>query len=224
MAKSQSSFSRNLLPYGQRTDSRIKFIYFSSADFFLDSHGGDIHEGLVPFVIYSPTRRSGTCGAHRGLASCPLLAFPYVVGSYFWKIALYVLAAKSLEPQAFWAEVGQLDAGNAGEVDSIQNRCFWMSFVPLSGSSVRFNFMTWSFWEKIWSTTASVDGCCIRQWRLDGLSKKGQKLGENPRLFWRKWKRRYLADSDAFIWYLSAIALRLHAKTPFAASGVLAAV
>lgn len=50
-----------------------------AADFYIDLHGGDIHESLVPFVIYS-TLGSDELNEQSRKASAAL-GFPYVVGS-----------------------------------------------------------------------------------------------------------------------------------------------
>ncbi len=53
---------------------------FSQADFYMDLHGGDIHEALVHFVLYPAGAGEEIAKASREAAA--LLGVPYVVGSY----------------------------------------------------------------------------------------------------------------------------------------------
>jgi predicted deacylase len=51
----------------------------TAADFYIDLHGGDIHESLVPFVIYS--KNGGPKLAEESKVASAFVGFPYVVGS-----------------------------------------------------------------------------------------------------------------------------------------------
>ncbi|MEO0339764.1 MAG: succinylglutamate desuccinylase/aspartoacylase family protein [Bacteroidota bacterium] len=50
-----------------------------AADFYIDLHGGDIHEALVPFVIYSKVGSAEV--VEQSKTASATLGFPYVVGS-----------------------------------------------------------------------------------------------------------------------------------------------
>jgi hypothetical protein len=190
-------------------------LFQQAADFFLDLHGGDIHEGLVPFVIYS--QLGGSELAEQSRLASALLGFPYVVGSISENGSIG--AAAKVGTPGFLAELGQCGRWNAGEVDQYKTAVLNVlrSFEVVPGA-VQLHDV--EFLEKMLVTTASVDGCWYPAVELDGLVKKGQKLGE-IRDFFGEVKASYLADSDGIILYLVS-SLAITANDPLAAIGVLA--
>jgi hypothetical protein len=189
-------------------------LFQQAADFFLDLHGGDIHEGLVPFVIYS--QLGGPELAEQSRLASALLGFPYVVGSISENGSIG--AAAKVGTAGFLAELGQCGRWNTGEVDqykaAVMNVLRSFEVVP---GEVQLHDV--EFLEKMLVTTASVDGCWYPAVELDGLVKKGQKLGE-IRDFFGEVKASYLADSDGIVLYLVS-SLAITTNDPLAAIGVL---
>ncbi len=186
-----------------------------AADFYLDLHGGDIHEGLVPFVIYSTL--GGAAQAEQSRIASALLGFPYVVGSVSENGSIGA-AAKSGTP-GFLAELGQCGRWNVEEVDQYKAAVLNVlrSFEVLSGQVTQYEV---EFLEKMLVTTASVEGCWYPAVQLEDRVKKGQKLGE-IRDYFGNMKAEFFTDSDGVVLYLVS-SLAITANDPLAAVGVSA--
>jgi predicted deacylase len=79
------------------------------ADAWVDLHGGDIHEALIPFTIYSDAAEEGVVSASRAMAE--VYGIEYVLASATVKGGTYSAAAKAGVPciLAEAGQVGQLD-------------------------------------------------------------------------------------------------------------------
>ncbi len=189
-------------------------LFQQAADFFLDLHGGDIHEGLVPFVIYS--QLGGDELAEQSRQASALLGFPYVVGSVSENGSIG--AAAKVGTPGFLAELGQCGRWNAGEVDQYKTAVLNVlrSFEVVPGE-VQLHDV--EFLEKMVVTTASIDGCWYPAVELNGLVKKGQKLGE-IRDFFGEVKASYSVESDGVVLYL-VTSLAITTNDPLSAIGVL---
>jgi len=95
-------------------------LFQQAADFFLDLHGGDIHEGLVPFVIYS--QLEGSAVAEQSRQSSAILGFPYVMGSVSENGSTG--AAAKVGTSGFLADLGQCGRWNIEEVDQYKATVF----------------------------------------------------------------------------------------------------
>ena len=186
-----------------------------AADFFLDLHGGDIHEALVPFVIYSNLGEPEVAEQSR-LASA-LLGFPYVVGSVSDNGSIG--AAAQAGTPGFLAELGQCGRWSTDEVDqykaAVVNVLRGLAVLP--GEPV---LHAVEFLEKMLVSTATADGCWYPSVALDEVVKKGQKLGE-IRDFFGTVKAEYFADSDGIVLYL-VTSLAILTNDPLCAIGVSA--
>lgn len=184
-----------------------------AADFYLDLHGGDIHEGLVPFVIYSTL--GGAAQAEQSRLASALLGFPYVVGSVSENGSIGA-AAMSGTP-GFLAELGQCGRWNVEEVDQYKEAVLNVlrSFEVLPGQVKQYEV---EFLEKMQVTTASVEGCWYPAVQLEDTVKKGQKIGE-IRDYFGNMKAEYFTDSDGVVLYLVS-SLAITANDPLAAVGV----
>ena len=184
-----------------------------AADFFLDLHGGDIHEALVPFVIYS--KLGGPEVAEQSRMASALLGFPYVVGSVSDNGSIG--AAAQARTPGFLAELGQCGRWNQGEVDQYKDavcnvlRALGVLPGPAKQHSVE-------YLEKMLVTTATEDGCWYPSVALEERVQKGQKLGE-IRDFFGTVKAEYLADSDGIVLYL-VTSLASLTQDPLCAIGV----
>lgn len=90
---------------------------FRQADFVMDLHGGDIHEGLAPFVIHST---SGTPDL-KALAenAARHLGFPYLIGADYPGTTFGTAGEMGIP--GFLAELGQCGRWSEGEVASYIN-------------------------------------------------------------------------------------------------------
>lgn len=186
-----------------------------AADFFIDLHGGDIHEALVPFVIYS---KLGTPSkAEQSRLASSLLGFPYVVGSVSDNGSIGA-AAHSGTP-GFLAELGQCGRWNQSEVDhykaAMVNVLRYLAVLP--GEAKRYEV---EFLEKMLVTTATEEGCWYPSVALEEVVKKGQKLGE-IRDFFGMMKAEYFSDSNGIVLYL-VTSLAIQTQDPLCAIGVSA--
>jgi hypothetical protein len=91
-------------------------LFQQAADLFLDLHGGDIHETLIPFVVYS--QPDGPELSEQSRLASALLGFPHVIGSVSENGSIGT-AAKVGTP-VFLAELGQCGCWNAGEIVNIR--------------------------------------------------------------------------------------------------------
>jgi predicted deacylase len=186
-----------------------------AADFYLDLHGGDIHEGLVPFVIYS--KLGDAAKAEQSRLASALLGFPYVVGSVSDNGSIGA-AAKAGTP-GFLAELGQCGRWSNEEVDQYKAAVLNVlrSFEVIPGEVIQHNV---EFLEKMLVTTATTEGCWYPAVQLEETVKKGQKLGE-IRDYFGDVKSEYFADSEGVVLYL-VTSLAITDNDPLAAIGILA--
>jgi len=189
-------------------------LFQQEADFFLDLHGGDIHEGLVPFVIYS--QLGGSAVAEQSRQASALLGFPYVVGSVSENGSIG--AAAKVGTPGFLAELGQCGRWNIEEVDqykaAVLNVLRSLEVVP--GEAQHYDV---EFLEKMLVSTATTDGCWYPAVKLEERVKKGQKLGEIRDYFGKELASSF-ADSDGIVLYL-VTSLAITNNDPLAAIGVL---
>ncbi|MFN3996403.1 M14 family metallopeptidase [Algoriphagus sp.] len=186
-----------------------------AADFYLDLHGGDIHEGLVPFVIYSTL--GGPELSEQSRIASALLGFPYVVGSVSDNSSIG--AAAKVGIPGFLAELGQCGRWNQDEVNQYKTAVVNVlrSFSVLQGEVKQHEV---EFLKKMLVSTATVEGCWYPDVKLEDLVKQGQKLGE-IRDYFGVVKAEYFADSDGIILYL-VTSLAIMINDPLCAIGVTA--
>ncbi len=188
-------------------------LFQQAADFFLDLHGGDIHEGLVPFAIYSEL--GGKEVAAQSRQASALLGFPYVVGSVSDNGSIG--AAAKVGTPGFLAELGKCGRWNQNEVDqykaAVVNVLRSLAVIP--GDIQHFEV---EFLEKMLVTTATADGCWYPAVALEDHVKKGQKLGE-IRDYFGIMQAEYFSDSDGIILYL-VTSLAIMTNDPLCAVGV----
>lgn len=185
-----------------------------AADFFMDLHGGDIHEALVPFVIYSQLGDPELVEQSR--VASALLGFNYVVGSVSENGSIG--AAAKVGTPGFLAELGQ--CGHWSEDDVVNYKYSVLnvlrSFEVIPGKAIPHEV---EYLDKMLVTNATVDGCWYPEVKLDSLVKKGQKLGE-IRDFFGVEQASYHAASDGAVLYLVS-SLAITANDPLIAIGVL---
>jgi len=184
------------------------------ADFFVDLHGGDIHESLVPFVIYS--NLGGEKLAEQSRQASAALGFPYVVGSVSDNGSIGAAATAGIP--GFLAELGQCgrwsDAETEQYVEATQN--VLRSFGVIGGkvnSEAKVTFLS-----KMAVMTAKQEGCWYPTLKLEDTVKKGEKLGE-IRDFFGNVLGEYKAEEDGVLLYL-VTSLAITKGDPVTAIGV----
>ena len=184
-----------------------------AADFFLDLHGGDIHEALVPFVIYS--KLGDPAKAEQSRLASALLGFPYVVGSVSDNGSIG--AAALAGTPGFLAELGQCGRWNQGEVEQYKSAVINVlrSFGVLLGEATQHKV---EFLDKMLVTTATATGCWYPTVKLEDRVSKGQKLGE-IRDFFGQVQVEYFSESSGIVLYL-VTSLAIMENDPLCAVGV----
>ena len=185
-----------------------------AADFFIDLHGGDIHESLVPFVIYSKLGNNEMTEQSRKMSAA--LGFPYVVGSVSDNGSIGA-AAKSGTP-GFLAELGQCGRWSGEEVETYVSATLNVlrSLEAMEGDPKKEDKV--QFLSKMAVTTANENGCWYPTKKLEDKVKKGEKVGE-IRDFFGKVLSEYKADDDGIILYL-VTSLAITPGDPLLAIGV----
>jgi len=185
-----------------------------AADFYIDLHGGDIHESLVPFVIYS--NLGGTEMAEQSKAASAALGFPYVVGSVSDNGSMGA-AAKAGTP-GFLAELGQCGRWSNEEVNQYIEATYNVlrSLGVLEGD-IKTSQVT--FLKKMAVMTAEHEGCWYAFKNLEEEVKKGDALGE-IRDFFGNVLGEYKAEEDGVLLYV-VTSLAITKGDPLTAIGVV---
>ncbi|MEQ9100008.1 MAG: M14 family metallopeptidase [Imperialibacter sp.] len=186
------------------------------ADFFIDLHGGDIHESLIPFVIYSNVGSKEVAEQSRQAAA--LLGFPYVVGSVSENGSIG--GAATVGTPGFLAELGQCGRWNQDEVEqykaAVKNVLRSWATIPGQVQTHQVEYL-----EKMLVATALHEGCWYPEVKLEAKVTKGQKLGEIRDFFGTKLSE-YHAEGNGIVLYL-VTSLAITANDPLYAIGVQAA-
>ncbi len=198
----------------QRIAWAISQNLFTQADFYMDLHGGDLHESLTPFVIYSNLNVSEEKKA-LAVAGCKAMGIPYVVGSRAAGGA-YGCAAQMGVP-GFLAEVGELGLWTEEQVAlylrGVKNVLRMLGVLPEPaedyGRPVLLDHMI--------SMTSDETGCWYPSVEKGGAVKKGQPLGEVRDFFGRTLKS-CTAPADGIILYVVR-SLAIGAGDPILAIG-----
>jgi predicted deacylase len=168
-----------------------------AADFYIDLHGGDIHESLVPFVIYSYV--GGPEVAQRSRQASAALGFPYVVGSHSENGSIGAAAATGTP--GFLAELGMCGRWSEAEVATylaaVQNVLCYLG--TLEGSATEYSDVR--FLEKMTVLKAHHDGCWYPAKALEVPVTKGEKIGE-IRDFFGNCLSEYFAPVDGLLLYV----------------------
>lgn len=184
------------------------------SDFYIDLHGGDIHESLVPFVIYS--NLGGEKLAEQSRKASALVGFPYVVGSVSDNGSIGGAATAGIP--GFLAELGQCGRWSDEEVEEYVNGTLNVlrSFEVVKGAVVENRDVV--FLSKMAVMTADQEGCWYPFKKLQDKVKKGEKLGE-IRDFFGNTLGEYKAEEDGILLYL-VTSLAITKGDPLTAIGV----
>jgi hypothetical protein len=186
---------------------------FSIADFYMDLHGGDIHEALVPFVIYPTACDPEVSRVSAEAAS--LMGIPYVVGASSTN-GTFGCAAQSGVP-GFLAEIGQCGLWSEEEVEAylkgVSNVLAYLGVLsrPVEnlGSVIKIPGMV--------GAIAAQTGCWYPSVKPGDAVAKGQKLGE-IRDFFAQPLGEYFAPQDGTVLFV-VTSLAINEGEPLAALG-----
>lgn len=188
-----------------------------NADFFIDLHGGDIHEALVPFVIYSHIGEPEV--AERSRLASAAVGFPYVVGSYSDNGSIGGAAAAGVA--GFLAELGQCGRWSEAEVNQYLDGIYRvLQHLDVTGNSQPEMAADIIFMEKMSVITAQEEGCWYPCKNLEDKVSQGEKIGEIRDFFGNR-LREYVADHDGILLYV-VTSLAITAGDPLAAIGIIA--
>ncbi len=185
------------------------------ADFYIDLHGGDIHEALVPFVIYSHLGGAEVVAQSKQAAAA--VGFPYVVGSYSDNGSIG--AAANAGTPGFLAELGECGRWSEAEIATyIQAVKNVLCSLEVLAGEVKPNPDV-QYMEKMSVLTAEDEGCWYAFKQLEDTVRQGEKIGE-IRDFFGDTLSEYFADTSGILIYL-VTSLAITKGDPLAAIGVV---
>lgn len=197
----------------QRIAYTISSQLFTQADFYMDLHGGDIHESLTPFVIYS--KLGDEAQTKLSLEASKALGVKYVCGSVSTN-GTFGCAATMGVP-GFLGEIGNCGLWSEAEVkqyvDGVSNVLRLLKVLPgevvENKEAVVVDHMT--------GLDAQQTGCWYPCVKINDLVKKGQKLGE-IRDYFTNVLGEYFAPCDGVMLYVIS-SLPINAGDPIIAIG-----
>lgn len=197
----------------QRIAYTVSSMLFTQADFYMDLHGGDIHEALTPFVLYSKLGSEEQTQLSRQAAKA--LGVPFICGSVSSN-GTFGCAAKMGVP-GFLAEIGNLGLWSEEEVaqylKGVKNVLRLLSV--MEGDV--FENPDCIDCEKMVGGDAEQTGCWYPCVGLREQVKAGQKLGE-IRDYFGNVLGEYEAPCDGHMLYVIA-SLAINEGDPIYALG-----
>lgn len=197
----------------QRIAYTISSELFTQADFYMDLHGGDIHESLTPFVLYSELGSPEQTKVAKEGAS--MLGVPYVVGSVSDN-GTFGSAAKMGVP-GFLAEIGQCGLWSEAEVETyvkgVYNVLKYLDVLEAPAEKL----CEVTYLHRMAGLDAEQTGCWYPCVKIGDKVKKGQKLGEIRDCF-AKVLGEYFAPQDGVMLYVIS-SLAINAGDPIIALG-----
>lgn len=158
----------------QRIAYTVSSMMFSQADFYMDLHGGDIHEALTPFVLYS--KNGDEAQTKLSLEASKALGVKYVGGSVSTN-GTFGCAALMGVP-GFLGEIGNLGLWSEDEVEAyysgVQNVLRFLEV--LEGEVIENKDCV--VLDHMVGKNAEHTGCWYPCVKIDDVVEKGQKLGE----------------------------------------------
>ena len=197
----------------QRIAYTISSQLFAQADFYMDLHGGDIHESLTPFVIYSELGSEEQNNIAKEAAS--MLGVKYVVGSVSDN-GTFGCAATMGVP-GFLAEIGQCGLWSEEEVQTYVKGVYNVlkHLGVLEGDAE--NLCDVVYLHRMAGLDAEQTGCWYPCVKIGDKVTKGQKVGEIRDCF-ANVLGEYFAPQDGVMLYVIS-SLTINAGDPIIALG-----
>lgn len=186
---------------------------FSQADFYMDLHGGDIHEHLTPFVFYSCAGTEENGAKAKSVAE--VMGIRFVVRSVSSNGAFGCAAAMGVP--AILAEIGGRGLWSEEEVQqylaAVHNALRQLGV--LSGAVQQLGEVVYS--DGMVGLDAEQTGCWYPAVRLNDQIKKGDKVGVVKDYFGNL-LGEYFAPQDGEVLYIIS-SLAINAGDPIIALG-----
>jgi hypothetical protein len=174
-----------------------------AADFYIDLHGGDIHESLVPFVIYSKVGPSEVVEQSKKAAAT--LGFPYVVGSTSENGSIG--AASGAGTPGFLAELGQCGRWSEDEVEAylraVKNVLTYLEC--LDGTLVAYPGI--EYMDQMRVLQAAHEGCWYPSKKLEDQVQKGDKIGEIRDYFGKRLSEYHAPEAGRILYLVTSLAI-----------------
>ncbi len=176
---------------------------FTQADFYMDLHGGDIHEHLTPFVFYSCAGSEEN--GEKAKAAAAVMGIKYVVRSVSANGAFGCAAAMGVP--AILAEIGGRGLWSEAEVETylaaVQNALRHLGVlageVKAYDEAVYLSAMT--------GLNAEHTGCWYPAVSLEALVKEGDKLGEIKDYFGNLLGEYFAPHDGRVLYVISSLAI-----------------
>ena len=176
---------------------------FTQADFYMDLHGGDLHEHLTPFVFYSCAGTEENSKVAKSVAE--IMGIPYVIRSVSENGAFGCAAAMGVP--SILAEIGGRGLWSEEEVQqylqAVQNGLRYLGV--LSGKTLELGSVTYS--EGMVGLNAEQAGCWYPCVALDTAVKKGEKIGEIKDYFGRVLGEYFAPQDGQVLYIISSLAI-----------------
>lgn len=169
----------------------------SQADFYMDLHGGDIHENLIPFVIYSKVGAPEVVDVSEGAAS--MMGIRHIVGSVSTNGTFGAAAAAGVP--GFLAEIGKCGRWSEEEVHTylkgVKNVLKHLGL--LAGGAEDPGAVAKH--QKMYGVEAEQTGCWYPAVEVGATVRAGQKVGE-IRDFFANRLGEYTAPQDGLVLFV----------------------
>lgn len=173
------------------------------ADFYMDLHGGDIHEDLVPFVITPNVGSEEVVRISREASS--VLGIHYVVGSVSTN-GTFGSAAERGVP-GFLAEIGKCGLWSEEEVEAylrgVKNVLRYLGVLP--GEVEDLGEVT--YMPKMHGLNAAQTGCWYPSIKPGDSVKEGQKVGEIRNYFGKTLGEYFSPVAGTALYVISSLAI-----------------
>lgn len=183
------------------------------ADFYMDLHGGDIHEDLMPFVIYPTIGSEEVTRISREAASC--MGIEFITPSSSENGTFGSAAIRGVP--GFLSEIGGSGLWSEKEVGDYMNgvRNVLKYLGVLAGEVEKLSEVT--YLKKTHGLDATADGCWYPAISQGTWVKKDQKVGEIKDFFGKK-LADYFSPSDGVVFYVAS-SLAINQNNPLVAIG-----
>ena len=197
----------------QRIAYTISSLLFSQADFYMDLHGGDIHESLTPFVIYS--KLGDEAQTQLSVEASKALGVKYVCGSVSSNGTFGCAAAMGVP--GFLSEIGNCGLWSEEEVvqyvNGVHNVLRLLKVLPGDVVENKDAVMV----DHMNGLNAEQTGCWYPLVKINDVVTEGQKLGEIRDYFGNVLGEYFAPCGGVMLYVISSLAI--NAGDPIVAIG-----